>query len=93
MKYQRGEFDLGISAIIVVAVLVFGLLLHLAIKEQRQWDAFSVQHHCKIVGRVAGDTAVGIAAGSNGGTAVVTTTTSSKTGYQCDDGVTYWRND
>lgn len=64
-----------------------------AIEDQRQWSAFSAAHACKIVGHMSGDTVTTVAPiiGGNGGIAVGVSSTPSKTGWQCDDGVTYWR--
>jgi hypothetical protein len=48
-----------------------------------------------VVGRMSGSTQTGVGYGvtANGqfGTVVTTTSTPSKTGYLCNDGVTYWR--
>jgi hypothetical protein len=62
-------------------------------EEFKHWKAFSEQHHCKVVGRMSGDTVTTVAPiiGGNGGIAVGVSSTPSKTGYLCDDGVTYWR--
>lgn len=61
-----------------------------SIEEQLEWDAFA-KTHCKVVGRMASSTGSGIGITGGGNAALVVTTTPEKTGYLCDDGITYWR--
>lgn len=85
--------------ILLVAVpTVLGLILlslWAAKEEQSQWARFAAAHECKIVGQMSGSTSTGIGYGltSSGqfGTVITTNTTPAKTGYLCNDGVTYWR--
>ncbi len=64
-------------------------------KEQVKWDSFFVEHNCKQVGFVEGGVQAVLApvVGTNGyvHTGLATVVTPDKTGYYCDDGVTYWR--
>lgn len=57
--------------------------------DQKQWDAFAATHACKVVGRMSGDVLVSPVFSDKGGVAV--TSTPDKTGWLCNDGVTYWR--
>jgi hypothetical protein len=83
-----GRTTLGLVVLCVAAV---PLMVWLGLREAEQWKAFAAAHECKVVGRMSGDVLTGFG-GSAGGQAVVTTsTTPSKTGYLCNDGVTYWR--
>ena len=63
------------------------------VEESSRWDAFKREHDCRVVGRMSGDviTTVGPNLGGGGGVSVGVGSTPSKTGWQCDDGVTYWR--
>lgn len=94
MRRIRGFYSE--DAVMVIAIIVFVAVLILAvvssIREHREWEAFRVAHACKVVGQMDGSTSVGYGVGSNGQAGVVTTSTPGKTGFQCDDGVTYWRN-
>jgi hypothetical protein len=72
-----------ISIIIAVCIL---LVLALA-SEQRQWDDFVKQHHCKVTQRMSGETFTTINANGTVGFGA----TDDKTGWLCDDGVTYWK--
>ena len=75
---------------LVSLMLLMGIVLY---HEQQEWDAFAIAHHCTIVGKTRGDVVTSVAPiiGGNGGVAVGTSYIPGKTGYACDDGVTYWR--
>lgn len=98
-KEQRGYIDwdwpemlCGSLIVLLVVACVFGIREEM--REQRAWLIWASEHACKVIGHMEGstDTGIGPSTGGNGGVAVVTVTTPSKTGYQCDDGMTYWRN-
>jgi len=78
----------------VIGALVL-LMFSAAIRDERAWEAFAAAHHCKVVGHVTDSvgTAYGPVVSSSGkiGYAFGTTYVPGKTGYACDDGVTYWR--
>jgi hypothetical protein len=71
------------------------LLIWAAIVEGKEWEAFAAAHDCKVIGRMSGSSSTGVGFGvmANGqtGTVITTSTTPPKTGYACNDGVTYWR--
>jgi len=73
-----------LGIVIALGAILFGWLCY---EDSKHWDAFNAEHHCKVVGRHSGDVATIITSDGKVGTA----TTSSKTGWLCDDGVTYWR--
>lgn len=78
---------IGLSALVII-LIVGGLKL--AVDEDNQWLAFAVEHHCRVVGKTSGS--VGFGTGLVGGKiGTITTYIPGKTGYLCDDGVTYWR--
>lgn len=79
---------IGIGAVVLIALMVFAGFSYNA--EHKQWQAFSEAHHCKVVGQMSGDLLVSPVVSSRGGVAV--TSTPDKTGWLCDDGVTYWRD-
>ena len=79
---------------LIGAIIIVGLLLvFFGIKGSNEWKVFAKEHNCKIVGRIAGSTQTGVGPvmGNSGGIAVIITPVPGKTGYLCDDGVTYWR--
>lgn len=78
-------------AVVAGIIAIIGLIIFLEIKEQREWSQFVVDQNCKVVGRERGSTNVGYGVTTSGQMGAVFTTTASKTGWLCDDGVTYWR--
>ena len=84
-----------VLAVMALLLALIPLSIWAALEEQKEWEAFSSEHYCKVVGRMTGGSQTGVGYGvtNNGkfGTIVTTTTTPGKTGYLCDDGVTYWR--
>lgn len=75
----------ALYATIVVFILAFSVW---AINEDNnEFKAFAKEHECKVVGKIRGGVATGI--GSNG--TLTTFVEDDKTGYLCNDGVTYWR--
>lgn len=85
----------SVVLVIIALLLLFWFAVRASIVEQGKWEAFSAAHNCKVVGRVDGSASTVLApvVGSNGGSGVGvgTATTPGKTGYLCDDGITYWR--
>lgn len=75
--------------------LLLGVMIWAAVVEENQWQAFKATHDCKVVGKTTSTTSTGFQTviGPNGqvGMGPVTTVTPSKTGWLCNDGVTYWR--
>lgn len=71
----------------ILIAIVVGVVVYFAVQESNEWSQFKVDHHCKVVGKVSGESFTTIT--TNG--SVAFGTTSGKTGWSCDDGVTYWR--
>lgn len=81
--------------IVATLVLMIPLSIYCAVQGQREWNAFSVAHHCKVIAHMTGEVGVGVGTGvmatGKVGTVTMVTTTPDKTAYKCDDGVVYWR--
>lgn len=81
---------IALAAITMIAVGVAG-----ALEEEKQWKQFAADHDCVKAGEMKGSVSTGVGYGmtSNGtmGTIVTTTVQPGKTGWRCNDGVTYWR--
>lgn len=86
------NLTIGLITLLMV-LLPFSIVA--GIKEQKAWDQFAITHNCRKVGHIRGHVSMGSGIGvtSNGGvgTVITTTTTPNKTGFACNDGVTYWR--
>lgn len=94
MKIFEAEFELVAVALFVIfggALVATGI--YLSAQEEQEWRAFKETHHCKVVGRSKGDlvTTVAPVIGGNEGVMVGISAMPDKTGWLCDDGVTYWR--
>lgn len=77
--------------ILLLILAITGGAVFVAIAEERDWDQFRVSHSCRVVGKTSSTTSSGWAFGGKGGGGPVVTTEPGKTGWLCNDGVTYWR--
>lgn len=79
----------------VALAATISLAMYAMYEEAKEWASFAKAHDCRVVGRMSGTTSTGLGVGvmPNGqvGTVMTTSTTPAKTGYACNDGVTYWR--
>lgn len=85
MKRQSGEA--GVIVIVIIAIVVVVVLLIAGSKSAQERQAW-LDSNCKVVGEVSGSHSYGYATNGDGG--FVTTYTAGKTGYECNDGKTYW---
>lgn len=83
------EFMIGF--LVVFAILLIPLTIYAAYVDAKEWEQFSKEQNCKVVGHKIGQFATGIGVTAGGKVGIVQTRTSSQTGYLCDDGITYWR--
>jgi hypothetical protein len=85
--------DSGILVLIVAILVALVLSAYFGIQEAQKWNQFKQEHNCQVVSKISGSTSTGLAPviGGNGGVAMVSTYTPGKTGWLCDDGVTYYR--
>jgi hypothetical protein len=70
---------------------LLGLIVAFMANDGKQWDKFSVEHHCAVVAHITGDVFNTFGFGGNGQMVVGIGGTPDKTGWRCDDGVTYYR--
>lgn len=85
------DMDLGEIAIVGAIVGLLGFVAAAMVKEHKHWQQFKADHHCKVVAQVSGDVFTTVGIGSNGQVTTGVGSTGSKTGWLCDDGVTYYR--
>jgi hypothetical protein len=80
---------------LVFFVGAFFLLAVLDYQESQEWEQFMSSHKCKIISKSKGESITGIGYGFAGngqfGTVITSSSIPDKTGYLCDDGITYWR--
>lgn len=84
------EDNIG-KILIAVSVICIILVIVLSIEEENEWREFKKSHECKIVSHVSSSTNVGYGITANGTVGTLVNTTPSQTGWECNDGVTYYR--
>ena len=91
----------GWILVVACGLCVVGLLVALpsiieAERQERAAWALWAANHCKVVGRRDSYTTTGMGTGLSSSGKLVTVTTfdtvPAQVGYECDDGVTYWKN-
>lgn len=83
--FDKPGFWIGLAAILI------GMLTAAAIADDLKWEEFKSARHCKVVGKMRGDLVTGMGVTGDGKTAITVGSTPDKTGWLCDDGITYWR--
>lgn len=64
---------------------------YMGIQEGQEWKSFVVAHQCHIVTHINGTVFNTLGIDAKGNTTVGIGSTPDKTGYLCDDGITYFR--
>jgi hypothetical protein len=80
---------LGASMVALFACFVG--LIYFAVQEGKRWEAFKQSHGCKVVAHIDGSFFNTFGMSSSGKPVVGIASTPSKTGWLCDDGVTYYK--
>lgn len=83
--------DLIFYGIGVMGFLAVCSVLYACIAEAQEWEEFKNHHHCKVVSRIKGDVFNTVGADAKGNMVVGVGSTPDKTGWLCDDGITYYR--
>lgn len=82
----REEF---IAITICIALMCFAIWA--GIHSSNEWEEFSKNHHCKEVAHITGDIFSTFGVSANGQPSIGVGATPDKTGWLCDDGITYYR--
>lgn len=85
------RIDPAVVLVTAGVAILGGLLVYAFYKDAQAWHKFRIEQNCKVVGKISPSTGVGPGVGANGQMTTVVITTPGKTGWLCDDGVTYWR--
>lgn len=73
------------------ALAMIGALVALLVWESNQWQEFKVAHNCKAVSHIKGDVFITTSINPQGQVIPGVSSTPDKTGWLCDDGITYFR--
>ena len=84
-------FDLDDWIKLALAVACVAFFVWAAIEDGRKWDSFKVEHHCKQVAHIKGDVFNTFGTDMKGNMSIGVGSTPDKTGWLCDDGMTYYR--
>ncbi|UVE47575.1 hypothetical protein KS461_09895 [Pseudomonas chlororaphis] len=79
--------------IVAAAIGFMALAVWADAEKNRQWKEFARDHECRKIEEISGATSIGYGIASNGQGGMITTYTPGKTGWACNDGVTYWREE
>lgn len=75
----------------VLCVALIALAVWAAIESGRQWKQFAAEHQCRVIAKIRGDTINTMSFDSKGAPVIGIATTPDKTGWLCNDGITYYR--
>lgn len=89
MSATRNRGDALLIVLIALGVVLSAVLIWAEFQGASEWAKFRELRNCKVVARLHGDMTVAPIIGGNGGVAI--SSTPSKTGWLCDDGITYYR--
>ncbi len=78
--------NLWLALIALVVLLVIGALVAAESDEKHKWETFKQEHSCKIVAKIDGETNLIVTSRDIG-----VTGSSPKTGWLCNDGITYYK--
>lgn len=91
----RGDAGIikGFLCITLFGVVAGGVALMFveAQQEREDWQKFAAEH-CKVIEKRDSQSTTGVGLSLDGKIGTFFGSTSSQTGYHCDDGVTYWKN-
>ena len=76
------------AAIVAVLILVAGMMAH---NSNEKWEAFKTSHECKAVAKLPGEVFNTFGTSSGGNFVVGIGATADRTGWLCNDGMTYYR--
>ncbi|ENF8039183.1 hypothetical protein ABR165_003168 [Klebsiella pneumoniae] len=75
----------GVMSVLVVLVLASD-------QKEQDWRDFAAEH-CKVIEKREGATTTGVGVSLKGQAGVFIGGEPDQTGYLCDDGITYWKNE
>ncbi|HCA3195774.1 TPA: hypothetical protein MN540_005082 [Klebsiella pneumoniae] len=86
---------LGVFVRVMLFSACIGVLLFLWLssnQEKEKWQNFAAEH-CKVIEKRDGQNTTGVGMSLTGKIGAFFGRSSAQTSYQCDDGVTYWKNE
>jgi hypothetical protein len=72
-----------------MAAILF--LAYLAYLSEKEWLTFAEAHKCQKVGEISDSYVTGVGVSATGQAVITTGVIPGKTGFSCNNGITYWR--
>jgi hypothetical protein len=93
MKLKQQGLTEGVFIILtgLLAVTLVCVTIYLVIKRENEWEVFKASHACAKTAVIQAEVFNTLAVGPNGQVQVGVGTTPMKTGWTCNDGITYYR--
>ena len=91
MNMNMNMEDCVVPVFIVLSTLLIGGAVWAVIEEGEKWDTFKIEHRCKVVSKTSSSVANTYGTGSKGEFTTGVIVIHGKTGWLCDNGVTYYR--
>lgn len=91
MKNYNYGFFVTEAAICVMIIALLAWAIHSDREKEREWERFAANHQCREVAKISGEMFNTLSFDAKGNTVVGIGVTSDKTGWLCNDGVTYYR--
>ncbi len=89
--FKDGELPM-MPGVLAIMLMGFGMFADYEPKPD-EWETFKAAHNCKIVAKRDGHSNNGIGVTTRGSVGyIIGDDTPDQVAYQCDDGVTYWKN-
>ncbi|MBF8461907.1 hypothetical protein FMJ63_18040 [Klebsiella michiganensis] len=87
-------FASGLAGIVLLGGVISVLVVLVLASEQKEqeWRDWATEH-CKVIEKREGATTTGVGVSLKGQAGVFIGGEPDQTGYLCDDGVTYWKNE
>lgn len=88
------QFDMDewfIPTVVCVCIAILGVAIYAGVTDYREWERFKRTRHCKVVTKISGDVFNTVGTDFKGNINIGIASTPDKTGWLCDDGVTYYR--
>ena len=81
----------GMAVLLVALTALLAWAILALVENERKWEQFKVDHQCKVVAHIRGDVFNTVGFDGSGNVSVGIGSTPDKTGWLCDDGMTYYR--
>lgn len=93
--WEDGLLGKFMLILIIICIVLIPLTMIASAENNKKWELFKAERNCKIVSQKEGYTDISptpVFTGKGMVMGITTNSTPSQTGWLCDDGITYFRN-